>query len=219
MIGFYDYTVILTYVGFASGMLGIFSAVNNLNIIAIVCLMISGFCDMFDGQVARTKKRTDNEKKFGIQIDSLSDVICFGVLPAVIGYSLGLNEWYFLPILIIYVLAALIRLAYFNVMEEERQAKTTEKRKQYEGLPVTTVAVVLPLVYSLKLCLGKYFYLIYGAFLLLIAVAFITKIKIIKPKKTGMIILVCVGLLELVLLVFKYHPEIKNFFDLVTKNI
>ena len=52
--------------------------------------MFSGFCDMFDGIVARTKKdRTDEEKRFGIQLDSLSDIVCFGVLPFVIGVCSG----------------------------------------------------------------------------------------------------------------------------------
>jgi hypothetical protein len=44
---------------------------------------------MFDGKVARTKKdRTEQEKSFGIQIDSLSDLVSFGVLPAVIGFAM-----------------------------------------------------------------------------------------------------------------------------------
>ena len=59
---------------------------------ALGCLMFSGVCDMFDGKVASTKKeRTRSEKRFGIQIDSLSDLVCFGVLPAVIA-SLQVNE-------------------------------------------------------------------------------------------------------------------------------
>jgi len=104
MIGFYNYTVILTYLGLASGMMGIISAVQGKITAAILCLLLAGFFDMFDGLVARTKKdRTKQEKCFGIQLDSLSDVICFGVLPAMIGYAVGLNTWYFYIILILYV--------------------------------------------------------------------------------------------------------------------
>ena len=77
MIGFYDYTVILTYLGFASGVFGILCAIKDPKHLfpAIFCLMFSGLCDMFDGKVARTKKkRTTEEKHFGIQLDSLSDL-------------------------------------------------------------------------------------------------------------------------------------------------
>lgn len=53
-------------------------------------LLFSGLCDTFDGKVARSKKdRTTQMKKFGIQIDSLSDLIAFGMLPACIGYTVN----------------------------------------------------------------------------------------------------------------------------------
>ena len=138
MIGYYNYTVILTYMSLVSSVLGMFLAVGFGGNAphpdyAIICLMVSGLCDMFDGKVARTKKdRTENEKKFGIQIDSLCDAVCFGVLPSIIGYSVGMKDWCDLPILIFFPLCAVIRLAYFNVAEEDRQKKTSETRKVYE---------------------------------------------------------------------------------------
>lgn len=136
MIGFYNYTVILTYMGLASSLIGIYLAMSGSHItMAVIALMISGLCDMFDGKVARTRKRTDDEKKFGIQIDSLCDLICFGLLPAAIGYSVGMNKFYHIAIMIFFTLAALIRLAYFNVAEESRQVRTSEARREYEGLP------------------------------------------------------------------------------------
>ena len=65
MIGFYNYTVVLTYAGFVSAVMGICMAASGNPVISIICLLFSGFCDMFDGKVARTKKdRTDAEKKF-----------------------------------------------------------------------------------------------------------------------------------------------------------
>lgn len=86
LIGFYNYTVWLTFIGMLSSVVGMGFAVQGKIIAAVICLMFSGFCDMFDGIVARTKKnRTDEEKRFGIQLDSLSDIVCFGVLPFVIG--------------------------------------------------------------------------------------------------------------------------------------
>lgn len=201
MIGYYNYTVILTYLGLASGMFGIFAAINSHPIIALICLMLSGFFDMFDGLVARTKDRTKNEKKFGIELDSLSDLVCFGVLPAIIGYSIGLNTWYLYIIPVLYALAALIRLAYFNVMEDVRQEQTTEVRKSYEGLPVTSVAIILPLLYPLITLANNFSHLIYGAILLILGFLFLSKIKVTKFKLKGMIGLVIVGAIAMLLLV------------------
>ena len=76
MIGFYDYTVIMTYISVVSSMIGIFCAVTDHISAAVCCLAFSGLCDMFDGKIARTKKnRTEEEKCFGIQIDSLADIV------------------------------------------------------------------------------------------------------------------------------------------------
>ena len=172
MIGFYNYTVILTYMGLASSLIGIYLAMSGSHItMAVIALMISGLCDMFDGKVARTRKRTDDEKKFGIQIDSLCDLICFGLLPAAIGYSVGMNKFYHIAIMIFFTLAALIRLAYFNVAEESRQVRTSEARREYEGLPVTSVALILPLFYSFRKDMGALFPDIYAFLLLLIGAA------------------------------------------------
>lgn len=87
-IGFYDYTVILTYCALISACMGIISAINHSFSRAVIFLIISGICDMFDGTVASTKDRTPAEKKFGIQIDSLSDLVSFGVMPAVFVYCI-----------------------------------------------------------------------------------------------------------------------------------
>ena len=145
MIGFYNYTVILTYMSLLSALLGTHFAFSQNYVLALFCLMMCGFFDSFDGIVARSKKdRTDEEKKFGIQIDSLVDLVSFGVFPALIAYSMGFTEpWCFL-LFAIYTLGAVIRLGYFNVVEETRQQQTTEKRKFYQGLPVTSSSLISP---------------------------------------------------------------------------
>lgn len=103
MIGFYDYTVVLTYISFTSSIIGIFCAVTGHPKWAVFCLALSGLCDMFDGKIARTKKnRTEDEKQFGIQIDSLCDVVCFGVFPIVLCYELGMRRIYSMAILVLY---------------------------------------------------------------------------------------------------------------------
>lgn len=199
MLGFYNYTVIATYLGLASAVVGIFFACGGNPSISILCLLFSGLCDMYDGKIARTRKRNDNEKKFGIQIDSLSDLVCFGVLPAMIGYSVGMDKPYYLVVLIWYILAALIRLAYFNVMEEERQSKTVERRKTYAGLPVTTVALFFPILYTFRKHIGEFFPAAYAGLMLLIGFLFLLNFTVKKPGKTGMRILLIVGIAEVAL--------------------
>lgn len=200
MLGFYNYTVIVTYLGLASAVAGMFFANGGKPTIAILCLLFSGLCDMYDGKIARTRKRNDNEKKFGIQIDSLADLVCFGVLPAMIGYSIGMDKPYYLVVLIWYVLAALIRLAYFNVMEEERQSKTVERRKTYSGLPVTTVALFFPILYTFRKYIGTFFPAAYAGLMLIIGFLFLLNFTVKKPGKRGMLILLIIGIAELVLL-------------------
>ena len=202
MIGVYDYTVLLTYLGFASGIFGILCAVNNpQNLLpAIICLMFSGLCDMFDGKVARTKKkRTEEEKHFGIQLDSLSDLVCFGILPATIGYQLGMNVWYLIPIILIYPLGALIRLAYFNVLEIVRNSSTPVK--EYIGLPVTSAALIFPFIYIFKKLLGANFVYLYAATLLLVGILFVTKFKVKKPQMKTMILFIIIGIIEVLLII------------------
>ena len=144
--------------------------------------MFSGVCDMFDGKVASTKKeRTRSEKRFGIQIDSLSDLVCFGVLPSVIVYSLGGSK---LRVVAcgVYVLCALIRLAWFNVDEESRQDFDTGRRKVYLGLPVTSAAGVFPLLIGIGTLRHWPLHIMAPLTLLLVAAAFLTPFSIRKPS-------------------------------------
>ena len=151
MIGVYDYTVIATYLSLLLGLAGIYSAAQNAPLAAMLYLMLAGLLDAFDGRIARTKaNRTDAEKRFGIQIDSLNDLVCFGVLPAAIGWSTGCKNFWFMAAMSFFALCALIRLAYFNVAEEERQGKTAENRSCYLGVPVTASALAAPLFLSCR---------------------------------------------------------------------
>ena len=201
MVGFYNYTVIMTYFGVVSAVLGIGLAMYGHTSMAVVCLMVSGFCDLFDGSIARTRERTEDEKKFGIQIDSLADLICFGVLPVAIGFSIGLTHWYEAAALVVYVLAALIRLAYYNVTEEELEFCENTKRVYYDGLPVTTVAILIPMIYTLRPVMKSGFLLLYALCLLVTAIAFLAKIKVRKLGMKGMIAAAFCGAAVLALLI------------------
>ncbi|MBR6107835.1 MAG: CDP-alcohol phosphatidyltransferase family protein [Oscillospiraceae bacterium] len=208
MIGYYSYTVILTYVGFVCGSVGLYFAAHGSTNAAIIMLLLAGFCDMFDGKVAKTKKnRTPQECRFGIQIDSLSDMVCFGLLPPMIAFSCGdsLRKPINIAIFSCFSLAALIRLAYFNVSEEDRQKTTTERRKVYEGLPVTSVALIIPLLFAFRSDLGDRFPLVCTVIYGMIACAFITRFTLKKPGMRTMLLFIAAGALELLLLIFKHR--------------
>ena len=145
LIGFYDYTVILTYISVISAVVGMIFAHQGSFGGAMLCLFLSGFCDAFDGTVARSKKnRTEDEKAFGIQLDSLCDVVSFGVAPAFACYCMGVNSVPGMVILCVYVVCAVIRLAFFNVQEAKRQQVEEGCNKYYRGLPVTSSAIIWP---------------------------------------------------------------------------
>ena len=205
-IGFYNYTVYLTYVGLASAIMGMMEACEGHYKFAILCLMICGLCDMFDGTIARSnKKRSMEAKWFGMNIDSLCDLVCFGVFPAFLGYCLCPVNVATMLGMIFYVLAAVIRLAYFNVQEITRDIN--EKREYYLGLPVTSSALIMPATALITTLNKTAFAYLYPIVLVLVGVLFILKFKLKKPYMRSLIALAFVGLCVF-FLAFKYGGNI-----------
>ena len=197
-IGYYNYTVLLTYAGMLTACVGVILAMNGRFWDAVFCLMVAGICDMFDGAVASTRPRDENEKRFGIQIDSLSDLVSFGVMPGFTLYAMAPS--FFTGVCVCtYILAALIRLAYFNVLEENRQQAEVPARPSFMGVPVTTIALVLPLYYVI---FGRWFPQLLTSVvpccvvLLGTAISFVTPVELPKVRTTGKIVLLVVGILE-----------------------
>lgn len=183
LLGFYDYTVILTYMSLLSAFAGMILSGRGMDTAAVLCLMFCGICDAFDGTVARTKRnRTEDEKAFGIQIDSLCDVVSFGVFPALLSYHMGLNGIPGMVIAGVYCLCAVIRLAFFNVQEAKRQQAEEGKRKTYRGLPVTSISMIYPVVCLLRKFLsGGAFRVVLHIVMAVTAFAFILDFSVKKP--------------------------------------
>lgn len=195
MIGYYKLPALLTYMNVIAAVAGMYFAMTGRFGVAMACLVIAGICDMFDGAVARKCERTAREKSYGIEMDALADIVSFGVFPTVIGYAMGLNRGWYAAIGALFILAALTRLAYFNATELEKQSGgDCVPRKYYEGLPVTSVAIHLPLIYIIVRLFGWDAQLprIYAIALVLTAVAFVVRLKI--PKLRGKCLLVCAAL-------------------------
>lgn len=194
LIGFYNYTVVLTYAGAAAAVCGIFFSASGYPFWGVLCLLLAGLTDMFDGKIASTMKRNEAEKMFGIEIDSLCDLISFGVLPLAIGYGLGLSGGFFYLSSVLYLLCAIIRLGYFNVDEIQRQQKESGRRKIYYGLPVTAAALIFPLIFGLKSLLGAAMLVVYQIFLFLVAFCFVLRFQIPKPDKRGLPVFFILGI-------------------------
>lgn len=212
-IGYYNLANFITLTGLAASVAACFLAISGNIQIAIMLLMLSGICDCFDGQVARmTKGRSEAAKVFGVQIDTVSDMVSFGVTPAIILFSLGRyniipvlgsNKIYMLCtslILIFYVICAGIRLAYFNTLEITKAEDTGEKI--FVGLPVPFSAIVYPVLFLLAAVLPIPPYV---SAIVLVAVYFLTALAFIgnfKMKKPSGIVYLMYPLYEIILVVF-----------------
>lgn len=222
MIGIFSYTVILTYLSLLSAGTGIVVSLAGGGHPYFGCffLLFCGLCDAFDGKVARTKKnRTKAEMNFGIQIDTLSDIVAFGVLPACIGAALirtspvitalfnrvpVANVWIIrvilYSVLVLYILAAMIRLAWYNVTEMERQENETGERKFYTGLPVTAASLIFPLVLLFQYILPADITLVYIFVAFITAFLFVCRFQLRKPGLRGILIMIGIGVVEFALL-------------------
>lgn len=139
---------IVTYLGLIFGVLASYFAFNKVAFnevdklrYALAFFILSGICDMFDGKVARACKRDEEEKEFGIQLDSLADTFNFLAVPIIIMLSLKMDTVVCIVAYSLLVLCGVARLAYFNV-----HAELDGPVKYYKGLPVTTTAIIYPLL-------------------------------------------------------------------------
>lgn len=114
---------------------------------AVFCILISALLDMFDGKIARF---LDQSSAFGLELDSLSDLVCFGVAPSVVLYLAALQQvgkvgW---GVCMFYTICCAMRLARFNVAHVNSEQISDLDRKYFVGIPSPAGAVValFPLV-------------------------------------------------------------------------
>ena len=120
--------------------------------IAFVLLPLALALDVLDGYVARFDRR--HQSVLGADLDSLADVISFGVAPAVLGFTLGLRGGWDMLILIYFVVCGVSRLARFNVTASALSDTTTGKVKYFEGTPIPT-SILIVLLLGLAFYLGR----------------------------------------------------------------
>jgi CDP-diacylglycerol--serine O-phosphatidyltransferase len=120
--------------------------------IAFLLLPLALVCDVLDGYVARLDRR--RQSRLGADLDSLSDVISFGVAPAVLGYTLGLRGGWDMLCLTYFVVCGVSRLARFNVTAPDLADEATGKVKYFEGTPIPTSILIVALL-AVAMSLGR----------------------------------------------------------------
>ena len=202
---------IFTLVGVCIGLSSIKFAFDGNFQISIIAIFIAALIDGLDGRIARLIKGTS---KVGKELDSLTDVISFGVAPAFIMYFWKLNElgrigWL---ICLIYVVCVALRLARFNVTSNE---DLTWKNNFFEGIPSPAggILVLLPLIYSFTEL--QFFQLDYNLVVpilfIIISIFLISKIptyslkKIVVPRRMTIFLLFTIILYFGLLLIYNFN--------------
>jgi CDP-diacylglycerol--serine O-phosphatidyltransferase len=136
-----DLPNICSLTGLLCAVLGIFFAMVGNFPAAIIGLIWAILFDWCDGMIARRMKgRTDESRAFGGQLDSLIDIISFGILPAVFLLSYGEFSPWFLPGAILIIASCAIRLSYFNVFGLNDDSS-------YMGMAVDNNGIIIAFVF------------------------------------------------------------------------
>ena len=176
-IGQYRFCDFVTMCGTLSAVIGIILSINGYYAISFILLFLCSIFDSIDGLFARKRKNTEFETTYGVELDSLSDMISFGVFPAVLAINtVDLNIIY--VVVPLYALCGLIRLAYFNTLNI---TKTNEKG-YFRGVPITTIAFVYPLAYLLHLINWELYSWTTLFLLIVLGTLFISNIRVKKPN-------------------------------------
>ena len=201
---------ILTVIGVCIGLTSIKFALDSRFDLSIIAIIIAAIFDGLDGRIARLIKGTS---KVGKELDSLSDVISFGVAPGFIMYFWHLNEmgkigW---VLSLVYIVCVALRLARFNVSSN---MVASWKDNFFEGVPSPAggILVLLPLILdnSYIFEFNEYRSEIVSVFFIAIPLLMISKIptyslkKIIIPRKSTVFLLFGIGVFFALLLIFTF---------------
>ena len=151
MIRSYTWADVLTIGNASCGTIAIFLCLDYLATgnrrflwTAFILLPAALVFDVLDGYVARLDRK--RQSVLGEDLDSLADVISFGVAPAVLGFTLGLRGGWDMLVLTYFVVCGVSRLARFNATSAELADEATGKVKYFEGTPIPTSVVIVVLL-------------------------------------------------------------------------
>ena len=171
---YFDYTKVkaqlanaITLVNLSFGVLAIILISQDLSHMSLVFIFLAALFDRFDGMTAR---HFHTESAFGKELDSLSDIISFGIAPAVLIYHSALSEmlWVGIAATLIYISCGAVRLARYNVEEFDGV---------FRGLPITAAGVLLTALYFAIPYVGAPYLIIA---MLLLSWAMVSQVRISK---------------------------------------
>lgn len=154
----------ITFCNVIIAMLAMVYAITGKTGIAAILIMVSVLFDYSDGAWSR---RLNIVNEFGRELDSLADVICFGVAPAIFAFTLYGNANY-IPVYALFLAAGVMRLARHNI---------TRPEGYFEGMPITVNGILVPILYY---C-GAHPFVMHG-YLIASAVLMASSIRVPKIK-------------------------------------
>lgn len=170
-----DLPNICSLLGLLSALMGIYFAIQGNFPAAMIGIIWAVLFDWLDGAIARKMKgRTKEQGEFGTQLDSLIDIVSFGILPAIILLSYGNYAVWFIPGAFIVVATAVIRLSYFNVYG-------LVDSKSYRGMAIDNNAIILAFVFLFESLFSQSVFAIV-LYMLLMILAALNLASIRTPK-------------------------------------
>ncbi len=177
MLGFMkDFANLLTLAGLFCGLFGIYFAIRGLFPAAMISMLLALLFDWFDGPVARRSRgRSPEFGKFGAQLDSLVDIVCGGVCPALVLLSYCEFSLWAVPGAFLLLAAGVVRLSYFNSF-------CSGPGSTCVGLTIDSNLVAVPLVFLLDGLLGHTVFVVcLYATIVVLAILNVSSFRMRKP--------------------------------------
>jgi len=184
-----------------------FSQSNEL-VYAVSCVLVSAFLDMFDGKIARL---LDQSTAFGLELDSLSDLVCFGVAPSIALYSaamkdVGIVGW---VICMFYTVCCALRLARYNVTHADSELVTELKRNYFVGIPAPAGAILAlsPLIFYFETNHIRYYYIVISLLfsgIMMISTVHTFSSKVLKVNKSNYWYALPIAIIVITSLILKF---------------
>jgi CDP-diacylglycerol--serine O-phosphatidyltransferase len=200
MLQFVDAANLVSLTGLGAAVVCALSSSNGQVRRAIVALVVSGLCDLFDGALARRLTRSPDAKRFGEALDLVNDGCAFGIAPAVLLHAVGLRTLLEILLLIVFVWCAAWRLAYFATVG----MAVEQDVRYYYGLPTTFVALFVPLA-----CLAGFLgpgplHIAAAITAMVLAVAMVSPLRVRKPAGRVLLVFPVIG--AILILTFSLAP-------------
>ena len=190
-----DLPNVCSLLGLLCAIFGIYFAIEANFFAAVISLLWAVLFDWYDGIIARKMKgRTKEKEAFGAQLDSMIDIVSFGVLPAILLLSYGNYSLWYMPGAFIAIASAAIRLSYFNIYG-------LIDNKAYLGLSVDSNGLILPILFLFE---GIFSHTSFSIllYLLLLVLSTLNLSSLRIPKLDGTWINVVVGYVLIMTAVF-----------------